>query len=220
MESYLCRVRKEPFGPVRLACFRFRFRPERWPGSSVPVWFEFTPTSIKFIVKNKIETELWIPKSKHVIEKGNYFFSEKVKPKRYDWSEPFKKMKVGDSLDFIQHIRWSTGKRAKCSWNSMRSISLSRSTRCRTSSAISETWSSRKVSAMLLEVAVESISKEEEISVSNSHVSDNQKSQNNSFSNEIKDIQDFYRRIPHFFMGRFKKWVKVLNELEIYHFLN
>lgn len=39
------------------------------------------------------------------------------------------------------------------------------------------------------------------------------------FYNEIRETQDFYRRIPHFFMGRFKKWSKVINDMETHKFL-
>ncbi|CAD8188600.1 unnamed protein product [Paramecium octaurelia] len=38
--------------------------------------------------------------------------------------------------------------------------------------------------------------------------------------NEVKETQDFYRRIPHFFMGRFKKWAKILKEDDVSSFLH
>ncbi|CAD8107744.1 unnamed protein product [Paramecium sonneborni] len=38
--------------------------------------------------------------------------------------------------------------------------------------------------------------------------------------NEVKETQDFYRRIPHFFMGRFKKWAKILKEDDVSQFLH
>ncbi|CAK94544.1 unnamed protein product (macronuclear) [Paramecium tetraurelia] len=38
--------------------------------------------------------------------------------------------------------------------------------------------------------------------------------------NEVKETQDFYRRIPHFFMGRFKKWAKILKEDDVSTFLH
>lgn len=34
-----------------------------------------------------------------------------------------------------------------------------------------------------------------------------------------KKRKTFYRRIPHFFMGRFKKWAKILQENEVHDFL-
>ncbi|CAD8127167.1 unnamed protein product [Paramecium sonneborni] len=52
--------------------------------------------------------------------------------------------------------------------------------------------------------------------------SDSEKSNNQSFANpnpDIKEDQDFRRRIPHFFLSRFKKWAKMLEQDAAYKYL-
>lgn len=45
------------------------------------------------------------------------------------------------------------------------------------------------------------------------------KSKVESIRTDVREAQDFRRRIPHFFMGRFKKWSKMHNENEVHEFL-
>ncbi|CAD8196446.1 unnamed protein product [Paramecium pentaurelia] len=52
--------------------------------------------------------------------------------------------------------------------------------------------------------------------------SDSEKSNNQSFANanpDIKEDQDFRRRIPHFFLSRFKKWAKMMEQDAAYKYL-
>ncbi|KAM3141048.1 hypothetical protein pb186bvf_006849 [Paramecium bursaria] len=65
--------------------------------------------------------------------------------------------------------------------------------------------------------------KEESSNISESNkgsVIEDPDQQQSTAPNGVREIQDFYRRIPHFFMGRFKKWAKTLQEKEVFDYLD